>query len=106
MKIPVEITPTHGPGPFSRRQEPVTFGVPIPRGQGRSADGWTIGAAGAPASAVDATVLDRWPDGTARWVLVDAQVTADGTTSGWSLNTDGPQASRRLARTLDINGGI
>ena len=88
MRIPVEITPTHRHGQACHRlNEPITFGVPVPRGQVRSVDGWTLGPADGRSTAVDATVLDRWPDGTARWVLIDAQVTVDGGSTDWALDT-------------------
>jgi hypothetical protein len=53
----------------ARTAEPVTFGVPLPQGLIEEPSNWTLAG-----RAVQTRVLDRWIDGTARWVLVDAQV--------------------------------
>src|SRR6185503_19757208 len=70
----------------TRAAEPVTFGVPLPQGLVREPTDWAIstgstGSVGPAGSvgdgawrAVQARVLDRWIDGSARWVLVDAAV--------------------------------
>ncbi len=58
-------------GPGQRRDEPVTCGVPWPRGV--LLDPAALGlldAGGAPV-ALQTRVLDRWPDGSVRWLLVD-----------------------------------
>ena len=55
---------------------PITFGVPVRRGALESAGAarlvWRDGAGDA--SAAQARIHSRWPDGSARWVLVDAAV--------------------------------
>ena len=60
----------------ARHAEPATTGVPFPRGAVRDiAAIWVADAAGAVVPS-QATVLERWPDGSLRWVLVDALVNA------------------------------
>ena len=51
--------------------EPVRFGVPLPRGELRSPAARLISPGGGE-SAAQARVTARWPDGSARWVLIDA----------------------------------
>ncbi len=62
------------PAGLDRGREPLTFGVPFARGalaDAAALRGWT--EAGVPLP-VQARTLNRWPDGSARWVLVDSQV--------------------------------
>ena len=56
-----------------RRREPLTFGAPLPVGAAREPLAWTIAGLDGQPGAVQTQVLDRWLDGSARWVLVDAQ---------------------------------
>jgi hypothetical protein len=57
----------------SRRREPVTVGIPVPRGLApeESALGLTVESAAWP---IQTRVLERWTDGTIKWVLVDTVV--------------------------------
>ncbi len=100
----------------ARTAEPVTFGVPLPQGLvGEPAD-WAIGP-GFPGSpgpggwrAVQTRVLDRWVDGSARWVLVDAQIDrpADLDTGRreFTLDTDRPGVTHAWAiRATAVAGG-
>ena len=50
---------------------PVTYGVPL--GQGVLADGRTVAIElpGGERRAVQARTLERWPDGSAKWLLLD-----------------------------------
>src|SRR5438105_752684 len=57
----------------ARRREPVTFGVPLPQGAARDDVTWQLLDADR-AYPVQAETLDRWPDGSIRWLLVDSQV--------------------------------
>jgi PcRGLX-like N-terminal RIFT barrel domain len=65
-----------GPDRARRRGEPVTFGVPLPRGAVQPTDRWTIHARGAEHEAQTREV-DRWSDGSVRWMLVDARIDVD-----------------------------
>src|SRR5690348_7330773 len=69
----------------SRTAEPITVGVPLPRGLVVDPPRWTLasGSAGAPMRRpVQARVVDRWADGSARWVLVDGQIDVDAGMAG------------------------
>ena len=57
-----------------RQHQPLTFGVPLPRGAARGVDGWTVVDPSGERTPAQTRVLHQWPDGSARWVLVDARV--------------------------------
>lgn len=59
-----------GVGNRRRRQEPVTAGVPLPRGFEADPGSLTL-RADAGAVPLQTRVLDRWPDGSIRWLLLD-----------------------------------
>jgi hypothetical protein len=56
-----------------RRLEPVTCGIPWPRGTLRDVGGFALHDEQGNAVPVQARVLDRWPDQSVRWVLLDWQ---------------------------------
>lgn len=58
----------------SRSNEPVTFGVPLPAGLARDGDAWRLEDAAGRSQVVQTRALDAWPDGSVRWLLIDAQV--------------------------------
>jgi hypothetical protein len=62
-----------------RRGEPVTFGVPLPRGAVQSSDACTIHVHGVEHVA-QAREIDRWSDRSVRWMLVDLQIDIDPAT--------------------------
>jgi len=72
VKIPIVIR-SAGPNPFARRDEPVTLGVPLPRGAATDTTAWTVRAEDGSPCAHQAEVLDRWSDGSIRWALLDFQ---------------------------------
>jgi hypothetical protein len=59
------------PAGVARNAEPVTVGVPLPAGAVRDLATLWIADAGGRRVATQTRVLERWPDGSARWVLVD-----------------------------------
>src|SRR5436309_1157319 len=61
-----------------RRGEPLTFGVPLPRGFTTDVEGWTFSTAAGPPGPVQARVLDRWSDGSVRWALLDVRADVHG----------------------------
>ncbi|QEL16201.1 RIFT barrel domain-containing protein [Limnoglobus roseus] len=66
---------TQEPGP--RRGEPVTVGLPWPRGAVTDERQFQlVGSAGT--GTLQTKVLDRWPDGSVRWCLFDFLATWDG----------------------------
>jgi len=80
----------------ARMAEPVTFGVPLPEGLIKNPENWTLGGRMA-----QARVLDRWSDGSARWVLVDGQIDlpSDGL-GAVELETDGAVTTGAVALTV------
>jgi hypothetical protein len=87
----------------ARLAEPLTVGIPVPPGLCPREDGIRlerIGGAGVP---VDARALDRWPDGSVRWALLDFQGEASAI---YRVLFDRAPASRqsaalRIDRTTD-----
>lgn len=59
--------------PCTRRGEPVSIGVALPRGAVQRDDAWTLGTPDGRPVAVQTTTLERWGDGSVRWLLVDFQ---------------------------------
>jgi hypothetical protein len=53
--------------------EPFTTGIPLPKGAVTTCDEWSLCAADGCALPIQTRVLDRWSDGSLRWVLLDAQ---------------------------------
>lgn len=83
-----------------RRAEPLTIGVPLPRGRVHDAARLVVSAGGPlPTQAV---ALDHWPDGSIRWALVDtrADVPAGGAELLVRDDVPGPVVSQPLALTL------
>src|SRR5207253_2203089 len=70
-----------------RRGEPVTVGLPWPRGAVTDDRQFRlIGPAGAE-EMLQTQVLDRWPDGTVRWCLFDFRATAGLGGNGYRIET-------------------
>ena len=59
---------------LTRRREPVTGGVPLPRAMAGDNDQWTLVTDDGESLPVQTTPTDHWPDGSIRWLLVDTQV--------------------------------
>ena len=58
----------------ARRAFPVTGGIPLARGLARAADALVLLDADGRPLDMQAEVLSRWGDGSARWILLDFQV--------------------------------
>src|SRR5690606_19270857 len=96
MHVRVSLGSTKG----QRLREPVTFGLPLPKGSVRDAREWSID--GRPA---DLAVLDRWGDGSVRWMLVDGQVDAGPGARDAALS-DTPAAEPLRALALGEPAGV
>lgn len=89
---PIVITVTANGSPaFERHGEPVSLGVMCPRGAVQRSDAWGLTDQRGRAVAVQTTVLDRWGDGSVRWLLVDFQAdTAVDAPSHYALAPEQP----------------
>jgi hypothetical protein len=76
-----ELTTRVPDAPAERRStEPVTVGIPFPAGMAKHADDLAVTNRHGVALPVQWDVLDRWPgDGSIRWALLDAQLSAPDT---------------------------
>jgi len=85
--------------PCERRGEPVTVGVPRPRGVLRDAENLAcIGPHGG--VPLQTEVLERWPDGSVRWVLCDVLMDSQGNgATGYRLIVKPDLTSRFLLRS-------
>lgn len=80
LAVPISVHLDGPAGPSRRIGEPVTFGVPFPCG-GAATD-WRWELVGADQSfPVQSRVLDTWPDGSIRWLLVDTRIDVSGVES-------------------------
>ena len=72
---PIVITVAAGAAvtPFERHGEPVRVGVACPRGAVQRSDRWGLGDERGRSVPVQTTVLDRWGDGSVRWLLAEFQ---------------------------------
>lgn len=99
-------------GPQRRRGEPVRFGIPFAKGA--CPDTAAIGLDGPwGPMPVQARALDRWPDGSARWVLLefDACIGPD-ITGGYTVRVDArptlpamPVSASALADGIEVDTG-
>lgn len=86
-----------------RRGEPVTVGLPWPRGAVRDAAHFHLLAPDGTPQPLQTNVLDRWPDGSVRWCLFDFLATVNGTNDGYRIEV-GESASSAPGRMPVDNG--
>ena len=92
-----------------RHGEPLTFGMPLPRGRIRSTSQLSIrNGAGAPLP-IQVSAIDRWSDGSIRWALLDTVASSDDTTldvefgeESVATRTDSGSAARLEIRGEDV----
>jgi hypothetical protein len=90
----------------ARTAEPVTFGVPLPRGLVTDPSNLAARSGSGAWRRTQARVLATWPDGSARWVLVDAQVdVAPGGHDGFEIETEGASLHGGPTVHAQPNGG-
>ena len=78
----IDIHLARRPGPaLMRGLEPVTVGIPLPRGAAMDSDDFTLWDPLGHQVPAEAHVLDRWSDESIRWLLLDAQLSDDPDTS-------------------------
>ena len=81
---PIIITVTADPDfpPADRHGEPIAVGISCPRGSVPRSERWALTDQRGRAVPVQTTVLDRWGDGSVRWMLAEFQADVDTTTPG------------------------
>jgi len=103
LEIPVRFKPASGITP-ARKGEPVTFGVPLPRGVCSPTDSWRLRGPGFD-DPVQTQALDLWGDGSVRWLLADAFVSTSDPDSAFTLYRDDgkgrPNDSKNLPVTFE-----
>jgi hypothetical protein len=108
LRVPLvdaaEVVGERATGPTARKQEPVTLGVPCPRGRVHAYDGCTHVSPDGRRLAVQTRALDHWPDGSIRWLLVDMPVD-DGGASGGVLEIGGAPADPAVPHGIQVSTG-
>src|SRR5436190_5532843 len=107
LEIPISISTRTSVPSDGRKHEPVTFGVPLPQGAADGTENWVIEIANQ-AMPVQSRVLDRWPDGSVRWLLVDAQTDSPTgrSSAGILRQTEQTVARRDAAQVVETAGGF
>ncbi len=102
-------------GAFARCNEPIRFGVSLPRGWCHAAEDLALTQAGGRVMPIQARTLDRWSDGSIRWALVDTFARTDGsgtvscllTADNRQLRSAGPRISvTTTGNRLVVDTGI
>src|SRR5713226_397127 len=112
IRVPLTVQEAIYPGvePTPRTQAPLTVGIPLPESAGiRSAS--ELGLEGAHAGQF--RILGWWPNGNAKWVLIDTQTDVDskGTHSGLVLTAGhgsfgGEPLAKEYPAKIEVNTGV
>jgi hypothetical protein len=110
MQIRIIIKPARPTSDAVRRHEPLTFGIPLPREAARGAERWSLVGVDGGLVPVQTRVLEAWPGGSVRWMLVDAQSDLDLSMDGALVLTSsaGAHAPRpqREVSIVDERDGV
>src|SRR5438552_13202405 len=68
LAVPLALEESAG---VARHAWPASASVPLPRGRVQSPDKLWLAAPGGRAAPLQARALERWPDGSVRWLLLD-----------------------------------
>jgi hypothetical protein len=93
-----------------RTNEPVTLGIPLPKGLSADAAKWTLRRLDGTRLPVQTRALDRWSDGSVRWALLDFQAAADQSTGTLAVLTFDGEGGEGIAvpavSTTDVPDGL
>ncbi|HUU27082.1 MAG TPA: hypothetical protein VM123_04650 [archaeon] len=105
LEIPLTVRESEG---FTRRSEPVTVGVNLPRGAVTDLGTLCIFAPGNKALPCQFETTATWPDGSVKWVLADFQADCPARgTAGYSLRDSGARPQEpSLLEVLRTAGGV
>ncbi len=107
LVIPIHLFARDG---VTRRGEPVTCGLPWPRGAVRSISEFELFEPNGTSATLQSRVLDRWSDGSIRWCLFDFLATT-GTEDGYEIRTvtkssiGDPGTSSPASSAMEIDTG-
>ena len=87
------------PEPAPRHLEPVTAGIPLPRGECHDPSCVSIAGENGVPVPLQTRVLDRWADGSIRWLLLDTQLDHPG---DYSLELAERPSPARWDRRLNV----
>jgi hypothetical protein len=92
-------------GRFTRSGEPVRLGLPIAAGRAIATDRLALFDASGRAQLLQACVLDRWPGGSIRWLLLDFLADHDGSDDDavYTLDLDAASVQRPADRTVAVH---
>jgi len=95
---------------FDRLHEPVTVGLPLPKGAAADVAAWRLADADGAPVALQANTLDRWSDGSIRWALLDFQASlrarAIATDLQLSLTSESLRPIVGGVRVVRTSGGL
>jgi hypothetical protein len=100
---PIVITVATDPDqpPLERHGEPVAAGIACPRGSVQRSAQWALTDQRGRLTPLQATVLDRWGDGSVRWLLAEFSADVDGETpSVYALTPDGDGDSPSMGLSI------
>jgi hypothetical protein len=106
---PIVLTVATDPSlpPFERHGEPVSIGVACPRGAVGRAAAWSLTDERGRAVPVQTTPLDRWGDGSVRWLLAEFQADVlPGVPSHYALAPGEPAAPLGSAVAVEHAGEV
>lgn len=97
----------HNSSAVERHNEPVRVAVPCERGEFSAATQFAVKNSAGELLPVQAQVLKNWPDDSAKWLLLDFQVTAAGhEKASWWLTTGSSAAPVLPAVTVDLGENV
>jgi hypothetical protein len=109
MRVPLTIVPQDASACSPRTGEPVTCGVPFPKGHVREAGRLVLELEDGQRVPAQGDVLERWSDGTVRWMLLSSRLTWNGMRATVTLTDadgrDGADGSDPIA-TCDAEGTV
>jgi hypothetical protein len=112
--VPIRLAIPKRHGLARRRNEPITLGVPFPSGVCADADAVSLEDGHGTVVPLQVRPLDRWPDGSLRWALLDFQATIESTSDVFALHIRpqrrhavpaGGMQSRQNDDTIDVDTG-
>ena len=104
MEDPIVTLLVQETGGRSRKNEPVSFGIPFPRGVIRDSSSLSLFNLAGRECPIQAQPLARWPDGSFKWVLLDFAATVNANTNAsYQLRYSTASRSTVQERTLSVS---